>query len=280
MQVATRGIGASGSDYIGDPESVITGGNQTVTSPENARAVVREQIRYGADVIKVFPAGAYSFGPGGDIFVEPTMTLQELEAIVDEAHRHHRKVAAHAYGGEGLRNSVLAGVDTIEHGQLLDEEEIAMMIKKGLYYDVTGYRYSLPEILEADHKATGGKYSIVPVFDKNARSAIKSGVKIMWGSGVDGTANDPRSSGVVNHGAQAVEFAWLVNHGMPPAAAIQSATVVDASAMGWQDQIGSLEKGKYADVVGVSGDPLKDITELERVKFVMKGGKVVRNDFK
>jgi imidazolonepropionase-like amidohydrolase len=102
----------------------------------------------------------------------------------------------------------------------------------------------------------------------------------MWGSGVDGTANDPRSSGYLNHGTQAVEFAWLVNHGMNPAAAIQSATLVDAEAMGWEDKIGSLEKGKYGDVVAVSGDPLKDITELERIKFVMKGGKVIRNDFK
>jgi imidazolonepropionase-like amidohydrolase len=280
MQVATRGIGASGSDYIGDPESVITAAYVNITSPENARAVVREQIRYGADLIKVFPAGAYSFAPNGDIFVEPTMTLLELEAIVDEAHRHHRKVAAHAIGGEGLRNSVIAGVDTIEHGQLLDEEEIAMMIKKGIYYDPTGYRYSLPELEQNDRKATGGKYSLIPLFDKNARYAIKSGVKIMWGSGVDGTGNDPRSSGYMNHGTQAVEFAWLVNHGLTPAAAIQSATMVDAEAMGWEDKIGSLEKGKYGDVVAVSGDPLKDITELERIKFVMKGGKVIRNDFK
>jgi imidazolonepropionase-like amidohydrolase len=155
-----------------------------------------------------------------------------------------------------------------------------MMIKKGIYYDPTGYRYSLPELEQNDRKATGGKYSLIPLFDKNARYAIKSGVKIMWGSGVDGTANDPRSSGYLNHGTQAVEFAWLVNHGMAPAAAIQSATIVDAEAMGWEDKIGSLEKGKYGDLVAVSGDPLKDITELERIQFVMKGGKVIRNDFK
>jgi imidazolonepropionase-like amidohydrolase len=279
LQVSTRGIGASGSDYIGGPDSVITAAHVNITGPDNARAVVREQIHYGADVIKVFPAGAYSFAANGDIFVEPTMTLLELEAIVDEAHRHHRKVAAHAYGGEGLRNCIIAGVDSIEHGQLLDEEEIAMMIKKGIYYDVTGYRYSLPELEKNDRKATGGKYSLIPMFDKNARYAIKSGVKIMWGSGVDGTASDARSSGYLNHGTQAVEFAWLVNHGMTPAAAIQSATVVNAAAMGWDDKIGSLEKGKYGDVVAVSGDPLNDITELEHIKFVMKGGKIIRNDF-
>jgi imidazolonepropionase-like amidohydrolase len=105
-------------------------------------------------------------------------------------------------------------------------------------------------------------------------------VKITVGSGVDGTAGDPRSSGPLNHGTQAVEFAWLVSHGMSPVAAIQAGTMVDAEMLGWEDRIGSIEKGKYADIIAVSGDPLKDITELQRMKFVMKGGKVVRNDLK
>src|SRR5215472_5422906 len=280
LQVSTRGVGASGSDYIGSPETTITGGNETIHGPDNAREVVREQIRYGADWIKVFPTGAYSFGRDGELFVDPTFTLPELEAIVDEAHRHHRKVAAHAYGGEGLRYSVVAGVDCIEHGQGLDDEEIAMMIQKGIYYDVTGYRYTMPEIAEADRKNTGGKYSIIPIFEKNFKNALAKGVKIAWGSGVDGTANDPRSSGPLLHGTQATEFTWLVNHGMKPAAAIQASTMVDATMMGWEDKIGSIDKGKYADIVAVSGDPIKDITELEHMKFVMKGGKVYRNDLK
>jgi imidazolonepropionase-like amidohydrolase len=228
----------------------------------------------------VFPTGAYSFGPDGELFVDPTFTLPELQAIVDEAHRHHRKVAAHAYGGEGLKNSVLAGVDSIEHGQGLDDSEIAMMVQKGIYYDVTGFRYTMPEIAENDKRNTGGKYSIIPIFERNFKNALAKGVKIAWGSGVDGTAGDPRSSGPLLHGTQGSEFVWLVNHGMTPAAAIQAATVTDAEMMGWQDQIGSVEKGKFADIIAVSGDPLKDISELERVKFVMKGGKVVRNDLK
>jgi imidazolonepropionase-like amidohydrolase len=280
MQVSTRGVGASGSDYIGSPEATITGGNQTVQGPDNAREVVREQIRYGADWIKVFPTGAYSFGFDGELFVDPTFTLAELQAIVDEAHRHHRKVAAHAYGGEGLKDSILAGVDSIEHGQGLDDSEATMMVQKGIYFDVTGYRYTMPEIVENDRKSTGGKYSIIPIFEKNFKNALSKGVKIAWGSGVDGTADDPRSSGPLNHGTQAVEFAWLVNHGMTPAAALQAATIVDAQMMGWEDRIGSIEKSKYADLVAVSGDPLKDITEVERMKFVMKGGKVYRNDLK
>jgi imidazolonepropionase-like amidohydrolase len=280
MQVSTRGVGASGSDYIGSPETTITGGNQTIQGPDNAREVVREQIHYGADWIKVFPTGAYSFGFDGELFVDPTFTLSELQAIVDEAHRHRRKVAAHAYGGQGLRDSIIAGVDCVEHGQGLDDSEVAMMIQKGIYFDVTGFRYTMPEIVENDRRNTGGKYSIIPIFEKNFKNALAKGVKIAWGSGVDGTAGDPRSSGPLNHGTQAVEFAWLVNHGMTPAAALQSATMVDATMMGWDDKIGSIEKGKFADLVAVSGDPLKDITETERVKFVMKGGKVYRNDLK
>jgi len=270
MQVSTRGIGASGSDYIGIPGMNITGGNQNISGAAQAREAVREQIRYGADWLKIFPAGNYSFSPTGELYVEPTFTLEEVQAIVDEAHRHHRKVAAHAYGGEGLRNSVLAGVDTIEHGQALDESEMAMMVQKGLYWDVTGYRYSMPEIEERDRKATGGKYSLPAIFEKTFTMGLAKGVKIMFGSGVDG---NPYA-----HGTQATEFEWLVRHGMSAAKAIQAGTIVDAEVLGWQDRIGSLEKGKYADLVGVSGDPLKDITELQRVKFVMKGGKVVRND--
>jgi imidazolonepropionase-like amidohydrolase len=280
MQVSTRGIGASGSNYIGTPGMTITAGNQEIHGVEEAREAVREQIHYGADWIKVFPTGAYSFSPDGELFVDPTFTLAELQAIVDEAHRHQRKVAAHSYGGEGLRNSVIAGVDCIEHGQGLDDSEIAMMIQKGIYYDVTGYRYTMPEIAENDRKNTGGKYSIIPIFEKNFKNALAKGVKIVYGSGVDGTAGDARSSGPYNHGTQALDFIWLVNHGMTPAAAIQSATVTDAEMLGWQDRIGSVEKGKFADIIAVSGDPLKDITELQRVKFVMKGGQVVKNDLK
>jgi imidazolonepropionase-like amidohydrolase len=280
MQVSTRGIGASGSDYIGSPGTTITGGNEEIHGADQAREVVREQIRYGADWIKVFPTAGYSFSPDGELFVEPTFTLAELQAIVDEAHRHQHKVAAHSYGGEGLRNSVIAGVDCIEHGQGLDDSEVAMMIQKGIYYDVTGYRYTMPEVAENDRKNTGGKYSIIPIFERNFKNALSKGVKIVYGSGVDGTAGDPRSSGPYLHGTQALDFIWLVDHGMTPAAAIQSATVVDAEMLGWQDRIGSVDKGKFADLIAVSGDPLKDISELQRVKFVMKGGKVVKNDLK
>src|SRR5580692_927406 len=272
MQVSTRGIGGAGSDYIGAPGINLTTGQQSITGVIQAREAVRDQIRYGADLIKIFPAGGYSFSSTGQLFVEPMMTLEEVQAIVDEAHAHHKSVASHAYGGDGLRYSVMAGVDTIEHGQALDESEMSMMIQKGIYWDVTGYRYSLPEIVEADRKRTGGKYDLPSIFEKTFQMGLSMGVKMMFGSGVDG---DPYA-----HGDQYTEFEWLVKHGMAPAKAIQLATMVDAEAMGWQNDIGSLEKGKFADIVAVSGDPLKDISELQRVKFVMKGGKVVRNDLK
>ena len=271
MQVSTRGIGAAGTSYIGMPGINLTLGNVEIHGVEQARQQVREQIHYGADWIKVFPAGGYSFNANGDIFFDPTFTLDELKAIVDEAHRHNRHVASHAYGGEGLRNSIIAGVDTVEHGQGLDDTMIEMMVQKGIYYDPTGIRYSLPSIDENDRKRTGGKYSIVPIFDKNARAAIAhKGLKVMFGSGVDGD--------LYPHGTQGRDFEWLVKHGMAPAAAIQAATLVDSQMMGWQDRVGSLEKGKFADIVAVSGDPLQDITELERIKFVMKGGKVIKNE--
>jgi len=272
MQVSTRGIGGAGSDYIGAPGINLTTGQQSITGVVQAREAVRDQIRYGADLIKIFPAGGYSFSPTGELFVEPMMTLDEVKAIVDEAHAHHRAVASHAYGGEGLRYSVLAGVDTIEHGQALDESEMKMMIDKGIYWDVTGYRYSMPEIVARDRKDTGGKYDLPSIFEKTFQMGMSMNVKMMFGSGVDG---DPYA-----HGDQYTEFEWLVKRGLPAAKAIQLATIVDAEAMGWQDDVGSVEKGKYADLVAVSGDPLKDITEFRRVKFVMKGGKTVRNDLK
>lgn len=271
MQVSTRGIVASGSDYLGVPGITLPGASRQIHGIEDAREAVREQLHYGADWIKTYPVAGWSFGPTGELFFEPTYTLGELQAIVDEAHRHHHRLAAHAYGGEGLRNAIVAGVDTIEHGQGLDEDMVTMMIQKGLYYDPTGIRYTLASIEANDRKNTGGKYSIIPIFEKNFQMALAhKGLKIMFGSGVDGE--------LYPHGTQGRDFEWLVKHGMRASAAIQAATVVDAEMLGWQDQIGSLEKGKYADIVAVSVDPLQDITELQRVKFVMKGGKLIKNE--
>jgi len=271
MQVSTMGIVAAGANYLGVPGLNLPGASREIHGIEDAREAVREQLHYGADWIKVYPVASWSFSSTGELFFDPTYTLPELQAIVDEAHRHHHGLAAHAYGGEGLRNAIQAGVDTIEHGQGLDESMITMMVQKGLYYDPTGIRYTLPSIDANDRRNTGGKYSIVPIFEKNFQlAASHKGLKIMFGSGVDGA--------LYPHGTQGRDFEWLVKHGMTPATAIQAATLIDSEMMGWQDQIGSIDKGKYADIIAVSGDPLQDITELQRVKFVMKGGKVMRND--
>jgi imidazolonepropionase-like amidohydrolase len=269
LQVSTKGIGAV-VPTIGFPGITIPGGNETIAGADDARRAVREQLHYGADWIKIFSAGDYSFSPTGQLSVDPTFTLAEVQAIVDEAHRHQHGVACHAFGGEGLRNCIVAGVDTVEHGQDLDDSEIAMMVQKGIYLEPTLYRYSMPEVVEHDRQATGGKYSLPEVQDRRFRVALAKGVKISFGSGVDGTP--------YAHGLQGLEFQWMVRHGMTAAQAIQSATAVASQMMGWQDQVGSIEKGKYADIIAVSGDPLQDVTELQRVKFVMKGGEVVRND--
>jgi imidazolonepropionase-like amidohydrolase len=243
-----------------------------VHSVEEARGAVRDQIAHGADWIKLFPAGNYSFTATGQDEYQVTYPLPVLRALIDETHLLGHKTACHVYGGEGQKNAIVSGCDTIEHGFGLDQEQVNMMVAKGLYYDPTLVRYTEPYIDDTDKKNTGGKYRIIPVFEKAASmAAATKGIKVMMGSGVDGSTYP--------HGTQALDFEWLVKRaGLSPTRAIQAATTINAEVLGWQEQIGSIEKGKYADMVAVSGDPLQDITELQRVKFVMKGGKVIRND--
>jgi imidazolonepropionase-like amidohydrolase len=198
--------------------------------------------------------------------------LAVLQALIGETHRLGKKAGCHVYGGEGQKNAIVAGCDTIEHGFGLNQEQIDMMAVKGIYYDPTLVRYTEPYMDDVDAKNTGGKFRIIPIFEKAARmAAATQGIQVMMGSGVDGST--------FPHGTQGLEFEALVKRaGLTPVRAIQSATTINARVMGWQEQIGSIEKGKYADLIAVSGDPLTDITELQRVKFVMKGGKVIRND--
>ena len=270
MQVSTMGLVATGEGMLGSSEVNLPRNYQTVDSPYAARQAVREQIHYGADWIKFHSTAGYEFEPDGKLFSDPTFTREEVQAIVDEAHRHGKKVACHAFGGEGLKNCIDAGVDTIEHAIDLDEALADQIKKKGIYLELTAYHYSLSEYTEKDAKSTGGKYSLEALREKSGRLAIARGLKISFGSGV----------GPFPHGSQAKEFSYLVKYGMSPAQAIQSATTVASEMMGWQDKIGSIDKGKFADIIAVFGDPLKDITELERVVFVMKGGQVIRNDLK
>jgi imidazolonepropionase-like amidohydrolase len=283
LQVSTLSVGPTGFDNIYAPGVNLPGDIAAADSPWEARRVVREELHYGADWIKIHGDVYHSFrfvpptgGKGWDIWTDPTFTFEEVQAIVDETHRHGHKVACHAFWGEGLQNCVKAGVDSVEHAVALnDDEQLAdILLQKGIYLVLTigdYWKIKLP----GDLKATGGQWSLAAQQEKSARLAISKGIKIAFGSGAQYWPTGP-----LVHGLQAGEFEYMVKYGMTPARAIQSATTVAAEMLGWQDRIGSIEKGKYADMIAVSGDPLMDITELERVKFVMKGGEVVRNDIR
>ncbi|HUO66641.1 MAG TPA: amidohydrolase family protein [Gammaproteobacteria bacterium] len=268
QQVSTRGIvwGAPGSPPGGPLASAV------VHDEAEARAAVRDQIEHGADWIKLFPGGAYSFTPSGEAQYVTTYPLPVLQALIDETHRLGHKTACHVFGGEGLRNAIKAGCDTVEHAFALDPELAKQMVAKGLLYDPTLQRYIEPYMDDNDDRATGGKYRMTAIFVKAVQTANATpGLKIMVGSGADGAT--------YVHGTQALDLEALVKRGgLTPARALQGATIVNAEALGWTDRIGSVEKGKYADLVAVTGDPLADITEMQRVRFVMKGGKVIRDE--
>ena len=271
-QVSTRGIVWSGTPANpAAPDNPLA--SAVVRNVDEARAAVREQIGRGADWIKLFPTGAYSFSATGEAQYAVTYPMPVLQALIDETHRLGKKAACHVLGGEGQKNAIIAGCDTIEHAYGLDQAQADMMVAKGLYYDPTLVRYIEPYMDDNDAKNTGGKYRMIPIFEKAVTMAGKTkGMKIMMGSGADGST--------YAHGTQALDFEALVKRaGLSPARAIQAGTSINAEVLGWQKDIGSIEKGKYADIVAVSGDPLADITELQRVKFVMKAGKLIRNDF-
>jgi imidazolonepropionase-like amidohydrolase len=270
-QVSTRGIEwAAKPEDPAKPDNPLAG--QLVRSVNDARAAVREQIARGADWIKLYPAVDYWFTPTGEVKYRMTYPMPVLQAVIDETHRLGHKVACHVFGGEGEENAIVAGCNTIEHALGLTQAQADLMVQKGIYYDPTFLRYTEPNMDDTDARNTDGKYRMIPLFEKAVTMAVQTpGLKIMIGSGADGST--------IAHGTQALEFEVLVKHaGMSPVRAIQSGTMVDAEAMGWQDRVGSIDKGKYADIIAVSGDPLADITELQRVKFVMKGGRVIRDD--
>lgn len=243
-----------------------------VRSAEEGRAAVREHVAKGVDLIKLYPGGAYSFTPTGETRYVTNYPLPVLQAIVDETHKSGRKTACHAFGGEGLQNAITAGCDTIEHGYELTQAQLNEMAAKGIGYDITFARYSTAYMDEQDAKNTGGKYRIVPIFERTMKMALATPkLAILFGTGTDGS--------FFVHGTNTFELEELVKiGGMSTTRAIQSATLVNAAAMGWQDHVGSITAGKFADLVAVAGDPLADITELQRVRFVMKGGKVIRQD--
>jgi imidazolonepropionase-like amidohydrolase len=275
MLVAVHALGARGGhcDTSGfpyqrfGPEPGIADG--IAAGPDQFRDAVRFQVKYGADVIKVCATGGVL--SLGDAVDTPQITQAEMDAIVDEAHRLDKRTAAHAHGAAGAKVAIRAGIDSIEHGSFLDDEAVAMMKERGTFL--------VPTLMAGEYvagKASDRQYP--PEIAAKARAAVaarsaafkralQAGVKIAFGT----------DSAVSPHGRNAQEFALLVSNGMTPAAALHTISA-SASLLGLATTLGTLEPGKLADIVAVAGDPLQDITATERVTFVMKEGKVFRND--
>ena len=271
---ATNALGARGGhcDETGFPEN--TFGEESsiedgiASGADEFRDSVRYQIKYGADVIKVCgTGGVLSIGDEVDT---PQITQAEMDAIVDEAHRLRKRVAVHAHGAEGAKVAVKAGADTIEHGSFLNDEVLTMMAKQGTWL--------VPTLLAGEYAGKGpAAKTMPPELQKKAaeamskrsetfKNALKHGVKIAFGT----------DSGVSPHGLNAQEFALLVDHGMSPLAALRTATIDAAKAIGLEKEIGTLEPGKTADVIAMTGNPFQDIRATEKVVFVMKDGVVVK----
>jgi imidazolonepropionase-like amidohydrolase len=232
------------------------------------RDAVRFQVKYGADVLKVCATGGVL--SLADEVDTPQLTQEEMDALVDEAHRLHRRAAAHAHGAEGAKVAIRAGIDSIEHGSFLDDEAIRMMKERGTYFVptamavkyVTSPTRTYPPEIAAKARAAAAAHGAA------YRKAIQAGVKIALGT----------DSGVSAHGRNAEEFGLMVDHGMTAAAALRAGTSVAATLLGIERLVGTLDAGKEADVVAVPGDPLADIHATERVSFVMRSGKVLRRD--
>ncbi|MHA7631014.1 metal-dependent hydrolase family protein [Corallococcus sp. M7] len=238
--------------------------------PDALRARVRENVKYGADVIKVCATGGVmSLNADPDA---PQFTQAELDAVVDEAHAHRRKVAAHAHGAEGAKRAIRAGVDSIEHGTLMDDEGVALMKQKGTWYVPTAFAFFGIKELADQGKLPADTVAKLRAVDRRRehvlRKAISLGVRIAFGT----------DAGVFAHGRNAAEFALLVEAGLTPAEALRTATVNTAELLGVADKLGTLEPGKLADVIAVPGNPLQDIRVTQKVFFVMKEGVIHRDD--
>jgi imidazolonepropionase-like amidohydrolase len=268
MQVATRALDVTGAYPLQGyaPTVPVPHGVQVVDGVESGRQAVREQISHGADWIKVYSDRAYRVREDGVLDDIPTFTLEELRAIVDEAHRERHKVASHAMALNGVHNSVEAGVDSIEHGNYIAEEDLKTMASRGIFY--------VPTIFVGEYVAQGRAAEGAPVWVKmiqihedTFKRAMKAGVKIAFGTdagGFDWKLNPAK------------EFSSMVKFGMTPSQAIRSATATAAELLGMKDSLGTIEAGKLADIVAVPGDPLSEVSMMEKVDFVMKGGAVVR----
>lgn len=279
MQVVGESINQRATNYYRDMESVRFTDNliedKNVNSPWLARAAVREAKLRGVDWIKIYTTQDF-VGPirmwdrDAKLVSSPSLTFEEVEAIVDESHRLGLKVACHAYAGEGMTSCINAGVDAPNHLLGLDDAGVRVLLEKRLPLVAT--LDDLIALEDEDMHATGGRNSRMRMMEQAFRKALGAGIPIVFGSGATSTR--------IPHGKQADQFPIYVRWGMTPAQALQTAYLPAARMLnyGWEADVGSIEKGKFADIIAVSGNPLQDITEMERVRFVMKGGVIARND--
>lgn len=263
-------IGGHCGDYNLLPNDFHMRGAGVATGPWEMRAKVRQNIKYGADLIKTCSTGGvFSKGtvPGAE-----QNTVEELSAIVAEAHQRGLKVASHAHGNQGIKNALKAGVDTIEHASYLDNEAISLAKSKGAYLamDIYNTDYTQAEGRKNDvlEESLRKDAEIAEIQRESFRAAVKAGAKVIYGT----------DSGVYPHGDNALQFAVMVKYGMTPIAAIRSATTLSAEALGKENTLGRIAPGYAADIIAVDGDPTTNIRILEKVPFVMKNGVVYKND--
>lgn len=269
---------------VSGPSLGITGGhcdNNTLNSsfeeradgvadgPWEVRAQVRTNIKYGADLTKFCATGGV-FSKGTKVGMTQ-YTLEEMQAIVDESHTHERKVAAHAHGNDGIKRAIIAGVDSIEHASFLDREAVQMGIDRGTFFAL--------DIYNTEYTLEKGEANGVPEENINKEREVGTRQRQSFTLAVDMGAKVvfATDSGVYPHGDNGRQFARAVRFGMTPSQALMSATSLTAELLGWEDRVGAIEPGLYADIIAVHGNPLDDISELEDVDFVMKGGVVYKN---
>jgi imidazolonepropionase-like amidohydrolase len=280
MQVVGQSLNPRATNYYNDSQSVryYEGFTETknINGPWLARAAVREAKLHGVDYIKIyttqdFAGTTHMWKPDATLVNSPSLTFEEVDAIVDEAHRLGLKVACHTYGGEGMDSCIKAGVDAPNHLLMLDDAGVKIMLEKKLTYVPTVD--DLVALEEPDLKETGGRNSRLKLLEQAFKKALAAGVTIAFGSGA--------TSPAIPHGKQANQFAYYQKWGMTPAQSLQTAYLPAARMLNydWEKHIGTIEKGKFADIIAVAGNPLNDLSEMERVRFVMKGGAVIRNGF-
>jgi len=242
---------------------------QIADGPEQVRHVVRAQVKYGVDVIKILATGGVL--SKGDSPGAPQFTYEELKVAADEAHMAGRKIAAHAHGAEGIKNAILAGIDSIEHASLASDEDIQLAKQHGTYFDMDIYNddYLLGKAIEfgLPQENIDKEKMVGRIQRETFQKAVNAGVKMAFGT----------DAGVYPHGDNAKQFVTMVKFGMTPAQAIRTATQNSADLIGRSKDVGTIEVGKYADIIAVSGDPLQDVTVLQNVGFVMKGGVVYKD---